>query len=139
MVSLQFKHWVFKPEIIPTIVFLLGFPLLLSLGCWQLHRAEEKRQLLGQYSLRIQQSPVPIKGHEPDYTPVSVTGYYDNQRTLFWIIAFTIIRWVTKSFRLLSRPIVFYWSIGAGYLDPAIFPPCPQSLQSRANKRFMVS
>lgn len=83
MVSLQFRHWVFKPEIIPTIVFLLGFPLLLSLGFWQLHRADEKRQLLGQYSLRIRQSPVPIKGNEPDYTPVSVTGYYDNQHTLF--------------------------------------------------------
>ncbi len=83
MPSLYFRQWVFTPELTPTLVVLLAFPLLLALGFWQLHRAEEKKQLLGQYNLRIQQPPIPFKGNEPNYTPVSVTGYYDNQHTIF--------------------------------------------------------
>jgi len=82
MFSLRFKHWLLTPEWGPSLVLLLVLPLLLSLGFWQLHRAEEKRQLLGQYNLRIQQPPEVLTGHEPDYTPVSVTGYYDNQHTI---------------------------------------------------------
>ena len=38
-------NYSFKPTLIPTLAFLVVFPVLLSLGQWQLNRAEEKREI----------------------------------------------------------------------------------------------
>jgi surfeit locus 1 family protein len=52
----------FKPGLWPTIAVICLFPLLLSLGNWQLHRADEKRALR---SLEEQR----LKGDEVTITP----------------------------------------------------------------------
>lgn len=67
---------------LPSLAALLLFPLLLSLGFWQLHRAAEKQQRLDQFAARAHQPPKPLSGHEPLYTPVTVTGHYDTQHAI---------------------------------------------------------
>lgn len=43
--TLRTKNYQFSPSLIPTIAVLLLFPFLLSLGNWQLNRADEKREI----------------------------------------------------------------------------------------------
>lgn len=76
--SFRLGHWAFSPGWASTLAVLLLLPLLLSLGCWQWHRAAAKQQLLDQFASRSQQPPQPLAGDEPIYTPVQVTGHYDN-------------------------------------------------------------
>lgn len=40
---LKIKHWSFSPSLWPSVAVVLLLPLLVSLGFWQLDRAEEKR------------------------------------------------------------------------------------------------
>jgi surfeit locus 1 family protein len=61
----------------PTLATAVLLPFLLCLGGWQWHRAAVKQQRLDQFAQRAQQAPQPLTGHEPVYTPVQVTGYYD--------------------------------------------------------------
>ncbi len=84
MSSLSFGPWLFRPSLLPTVAVLLVLPLLLSLGFWQLHRAEFKQQLLDQFATRTQQSPQPLTRHPPNFTPMQVTGYYDNQHSILF-------------------------------------------------------
>ena len=69
-------HW-------PSTLFaLVLLPLLLILGDWQLHRAEEKRILLSALEQRAQEAPTDLEDltDDPDiYTRVRVRGHYDNQ------------------------------------------------------------
>lgn len=48
----------FRPGRYPTLVFLLVFPLLVSLGVWQLNRAEEKAQLQASMMHRADELPL---------------------------------------------------------------------------------
>jgi surfeit locus 1 family protein len=78
-------RYCFKPTWLPTLATLILLPGLLSLGFWQLHRAEQKRNLLAQYSLGQSQHPLPLnevlkQDRQFDFLPVSVTGVYQNQR-----------------------------------------------------------
>lgn len=41
---------VFRPRLLPTLAFLLVFPILLSLGRWQLGRAAEKEEILASHA-----------------------------------------------------------------------------------------
>jgi surfeit locus 1 family protein len=60
----------------------LLLPLLLSLGFWQLQRAQEKLELQEQYSARQNEAPVSLEQLSPDddlqYRQVELTGRYDN-------------------------------------------------------------
>ncbi|UTW44603.1 SURF1 family protein [bacterium SCSIO 12696] len=62
----------------------LLLPVLLSLGNWQLKRADEKRAILAQLQQRAALPPAPIEqlmGTEQfRYRATTVTGRYDNQR-----------------------------------------------------------
>lgn len=71
----------FRPGLIPTLVFLLLFPLLLSLGFWQLDRAEEKQTLLEDREARGGLQSLDLNGldrMEPHhrYVPAKVRGRY---------------------------------------------------------------
>jgi surfeit locus 1 family protein len=57
----------FTPKLIPTLAFCCVMPILLSLGFWQLHRAEEKKQLLEANKTQA---------------PTRLVGKYDNEHQL---------------------------------------------------------
>lgn len=69
-----------------TTLALCLLPILLSLGFWQLDRAEEKRQLQALFEQRQQSGPVPIESLQDNgdlrYQPVSLVGEFLNDRIL---------------------------------------------------------
>ena len=75
----------FRPGLYPTLAFLLLFPLLLSLGVWQLHRADEKRQLLEDRESRTKAAALDLnwldKMTEADrFLPAKVKGHFRTDR-----------------------------------------------------------
>lgn len=67
-----------------TIFVALFVPLFIALGFWQLDRADEKRQILGDLKQRQAQAPrlfSPEQFYE-SYTPVTVRGHYDGRHFL---------------------------------------------------------
>ncbi|MGD8784066.1 MAG: SURF1 family protein [Thioalkalispiraceae bacterium] len=71
----------FAPRIIPTLVTLVLFPALISLGFWQLSRTDEKRELLADQQRKSQLPPLKIVAENPDpeeieYRRLIVTGRY---------------------------------------------------------------
>ena len=79
---------VFRPGLIPTIVFLLILPVLLRLGFWQLDRAEEKRQLLAVYQQQADLPAIPLsklsKDKKESYRKIVVEGIYDSEK--YWLL-----------------------------------------------------
>ncbi|WP_235015374.1 SURF1 family protein [Oceanicoccus sp. KOV_DT_Chl] len=61
-------------------------PLLLSLGFWQLDRAEEKRSLQLLFKQRQLKGPIEIEQVQPQqdlrYQPIKLRGHYINQKNL---------------------------------------------------------
>lgn len=72
---MQIGSWQFKPRLLPSLATLVLFPLLLSLGFWQLDRAEQKRMLYEQSEKYRQQKPVELTQLVEKKTP---------QKDLFW-------------------------------------------------------
>lgn len=67
---------------IPTFATVILFPLLLSLGFWQLDRAQQKRNMLSVYTHRGQLEPLSLDQPLDDietlhYRRVRVQGHYD--------------------------------------------------------------
>ena len=59
-----------RMPIVPTIVVLAAVAVMIGLGVWQLHRAEQNKQLLAQYQAASKQPPIafptaPLKGSLP--------------------------------------------------------------------------
>lgn len=72
----------FRPGLWPSVVVVLLLALLLSLGFWQLDRAEQKRVLLDAYGTRPNDAPIQLTADfvpDPDwrYRHVQVQGVYD--------------------------------------------------------------
>jgi len=73
-----------KFELIPTLAYLCLLPLLISLGVWQLHRAEEKRDFLKVEEQRLVSDVLELSAEvadQPDvlrYRKVTVKGVYDS-------------------------------------------------------------
>lgn len=64
------------------LILAVALPVLISLGVWQLHRAEEKQVLQNEYDRRANDGPVRIekwlqKADELRFYKVTATGYYD--------------------------------------------------------------
>jgi surfeit locus 1 family protein len=78
------RHYCFTPAWLPTLVTLLVLSLLIALGIWQLHRAEQKRVLQADYTAHSQATPLNL--NRLHYTPTvdwrfyaaQVTGHFDN-------------------------------------------------------------
>lgn len=70
-----------------TLLAIVLLPVLLSLGSWQLDRAEEKRQLQSLFEQKRHSAPLPIESLATDtdlrYQPVQLTGEFINDRVLF--------------------------------------------------------
>ncbi len=81
------NHWRFSPTWFPSLVTLIFLIILISLGFWQLQRADYKRQLLHAYQSRLTSAPADINSIPQDfeqsqYRQVKVTGRYDNDHTI---------------------------------------------------------
>jgi surfeit locus 1 family protein len=82
---MRFGNREFSPRPIPTLTALVLLPILLSLGFWQLDRAEQKREMLRQYQLQQGESVLNLNKHavEQEFYPyqrVEVTGKFDSKR-----------------------------------------------------------
>lgn len=55
---MQINGWRFSPGLVPTIATILILSLLVSLGLWQLDRAEQKRTIYQEFIERQEQPPV---------------------------------------------------------------------------------
>lgn len=67
-------------------LLLIGIPILVSLGIWQLHRADEKRSIQANFAFRSQLPSLTLARAEQlsdaNYYPVNVEGYFLNESTL---------------------------------------------------------
>ena len=85
---MQIGNKIFKPTLIPTIIFLLALPILLRLGFWQLDRAEEKRGLISLFQQQNELGSLYIKDmmkldHKLNYRSAKVTGKYNLEKQIF--------------------------------------------------------
>jgi len=79
-----------KSKLILSLITLLVFFLLISLGVWQLHRAAEKRLLLNDFSAHAKMDYLKISDLDKAqkklsalrYFPIEAKGYYDNTHTI---------------------------------------------------------
>lgn len=79
--AVRIGRFEFRPGLWPSLVTLLLLALLLSLGFWQLDRAEQKRVLLDAYGARPGDAPIKLQadftpGPEWRYRRVQVMGSY---------------------------------------------------------------
>lgn len=66
LVDLKIAGYRLRAGLWPTIATLLLLPMLISLGIWQLHRAQEKRLLQAEFDRRQNEPPAPFEiYHEP--------------------------------------------------------------------------
>ena len=84
IVSLKVGSRVFRPKLFTTVVTLALLAVLLSLGRWQLHRADEKRVLYDSFAAgtdatrSIDRASIPL----PRYQHVAAKGHYDAGRQI---------------------------------------------------------
>ncbi|MGD2118792.1 MAG: SURF1 family protein [Chromatiales bacterium] len=86
---MRFGNIEFRPGLIPTIVFVLVLPFLLSLGVWQLNRAAEKQQVDAERQTRqvteqLELNLLDSVESTDRYRPARVTGEYVNDR--HWLL-----------------------------------------------------
>ena len=71
--------WSFKHKLL--VFFVLLFPLLISLGFWQLSRYDEKKSLQLQFEKYLDEPPITLnqamQEPEPRYRRIKVSGFYD--------------------------------------------------------------
>ena len=85
---MQIGNKTFKPNLIPTIVYLLVLPVLLRLGFWQLDRAEEKRQFIEVFQQQNKLAPLWIKNVIKletvlNYREAKISGQYNTEKQIF--------------------------------------------------------
>ncbi len=85
--AVKINHYIFKPSLIPTMVTIVFLYTMISLGFWQLDRAEYKANLQTIIDSRIDQSPVPFDEVSRDgeswlFQPVMLSGNYDFNKQL---------------------------------------------------------
>jgi len=87
---MQVGQYEFKPTLVPTLAFLVLLPVLISLGLWQLDRAEEKRGIERSVQEAIEKDPLFINTAEASdlvnnvYRPAEMSGRYDSKRQYLW-------------------------------------------------------
>ena len=76
----------FRPGLVPTLVVLALLPGLIALGCWQLSRAEQKRELLATYAERQVEAPLALAElqslADPAFHRVQLFGHFDANHSL---------------------------------------------------------
>lgn len=80
-------HHRFSPGLIPTLMVVLGLPVLIALGFWQLDRAEQKGELVAAFQSMLDAPPTALvvgrKDEQPtQYLGVAVAGEYLAEKNL---------------------------------------------------------
>lgn len=83
--TLTIGNFQFKPSLTPTVLIVITLYGLISLGLWQIDRAEYKEKLENMIAERTQMQPidmglVPRDPEKKLYLPVTVNGFYDSSR-----------------------------------------------------------
>ncbi|KPK40648.1 MAG: hypothetical protein AMJ69_01475 [Gammaproteobacteria bacterium SG8_47] len=78
----------FRPTLVPTLVTLVLLPVMISLGFWQLDRADQKQAILDEYRQREQLPPLDLAAPvaEPErirYRRARLVGEFDASRIVF--------------------------------------------------------
>lgn len=78
----------FRPTLIPTLVTLVLLPVMISLGFWQIDRAEQKQAILDEYRQREQLPPLELAAAVADperirYRRARLVGEFDAARVVF--------------------------------------------------------
>jgi surfeit locus 1 family protein len=63
--SMRIGKYRFKPTLVPTLLVALLLPVLISLGIWQLNRAEEKREILQNQQDNLRKPVIVIEADIP--------------------------------------------------------------------------
>ena len=88
-----------------SLLVLMLLPLLLSLGFWQLERADEKRVLQELFQQRQSAGPIAIEELSEDqdlrYQPLTLRGKYINEKSLFLPLHFCRFKFL--KFRMLKK------------------------------------
>ena len=79
---MRFGNREFFPRPLPTLATIVLLPVLISLGFWQLDRAEQKREILRQFEQQQDRAILDLNEGVPEreyypYQRVAVTGKYD--------------------------------------------------------------
>ena len=86
MSDLQSKRLQFTPNWRASLLAVLLLPVVISLGFWQLDRAEEKRQLQGLFEHRQLAGPVALEALNTQadlrYQPVTLRGEFVNEKAV---------------------------------------------------------
>jgi len=82
---MRIGHREFSPRPLPTLATLILLPILISLGFWQLDRAEQKKEILRQYQQQQAESVLNLNkpATEREFYPyqrIEVTGKFDTSR-----------------------------------------------------------
>lgn len=82
-IRLHGNRYNFTPKFIPTIIALIMLGILISLGFWQLYRAEVKRNLFIEFAARAKAKPLTALPNKANprlqFHPVFLKGHYNNQ------------------------------------------------------------
>lgn len=87
---MQLGNYEFKPTLVPTLAFLVLVPVLISLGLWQLARAEEKRGIERDVLEATEKAPLNLNAADFSslasevYRHAELVGHYDSQRQYLW-------------------------------------------------------
>ncbi len=81
---MRFGSYQFRPSLIPSLATAIIIPLFISLGLWQLDRAEQKQDLKDKYNQRRLQPIVELSNHlltakDLQYFTVKVKGILDTK------------------------------------------------------------
>lgn len=86
--ELRFSKFLFAPNIVPLFITIVVIPLLLSLGFWQLDRADEKKVIDTEIKTAIAQQPINLNAEtlkditQSAYRKITVSGNYDANNQL---------------------------------------------------------
>ncbi len=84
--EIQIKNYIFTPRLIPTLFAIILVPLLISLGLWQLDRADEKKVIDQGVKDAIAKPALPLNDADLSkldneiYRSGSLKGQYDTQQ-----------------------------------------------------------
>lgn len=85
-VSLHLFGFYFTPKVLPTLLTALLIPVFISMGVWQLHRAEFKRTLSEDFAQRKHHKPLNYQEikqpNKMEFYPVTLSGELDDRHQL---------------------------------------------------------